>query len=312
MKFSQPLTTKELANLIGAEVLGNPDQLIYGVNEIHKVEPGDLSFVDHPKYYDKCLNSKATTILINSRVQVPEGKSVIYSDDPFRDYKFIVTQFMPFEPQTQNIHPTSVIGKNTVIQPGAFIGPYVQIGDDCIIHSNVSIYAHCVIGNRVVIHANTVIGADAFYFKRRPECYDKMLTCGRVVLEDDVEIGACCTIDRGVTGDTVIGKGTKFDNQIHIGHDTVVGKNCLFAAQVGVAGVATIEDNVILWGQVGVSKDLTIGEGAIVLAQSGVPKSIQGHQTYFGSPVGEAKNKMRELANIKRIPDILEKLSGGK
>lgn len=312
MKFSQPLTTKELANLIGAEVLGNPDQLIYGVNEIHKVEPGDLSFVDHPKYYEKCLNSKATTILINSRVQVPEGKSVIYSDDPFRDYKFIVNQFMPFEPQTQNIHPTSVIGKNTVIQPGAFIGPYVQIGDDCIIHSNVSIYAHCVIGNRVVIHANTVIGADAFYFKRRPEGYDKMLTCGRVVLEDDVEIGASCTIDRGVTGDTVIGKGTKFDNQIHIGHDTVVGKNCLFAAQVGVAGVATIEDNVILWGQVGVSKDLTIGEGAIVLAQSGVPKSIQGHQTYFGSPVGEAKNKMRELANIKRIPDILEKLSGGK
>jgi UDP-3-O-[3-hydroxymyristoyl] glucosamine N-acyltransferase len=161
-----------------------------------------------------------------------------------------------------------------------------------------------------VIHAGTVIGADAFYFKRRPEGYDKMKSCGRVVIEDDVEIGACCTIDKGVSGDTVIGRGTKFDNQIHIGHDTVVGANCLMAAQTGVAGVATIEDDVILWGQVGVSKDLTIGKGAIVLAQSGVPKSLEGGKTYFGSPVGEAREKMKEMALIKRIPDLIAKMIG--
>lgn len=308
MKFKQALSAHDLAQLIGGQVIGDGNRLVLGINEIHKVEPGDLSFVDHPKYYQTCLNSAATTILINSKVEAPAGKTVIYSDDPFRDYKFLVRQFMPFEPQQLAISPEATIGKNTVIQPGVVIGPHVRIGDDCIIHPNVVIYAHCVIGNRVEIHANTVIGADAFYFKRRPEGYDKMLTCGRVVIEDDVEIGACCTIDRGVTGDTIIGKGTKFDNQIHIGHDTVVKENCLFAAQVGVAGVATIEKNVILWGQVGVSKDLVIGEGAVVLAQSGVPKSLAAGQTYFGSPVGEAKAKMRELAYVKRIPDLIERL----
>jgi len=184
------------------------------------------------------------------------------------------------------------------------------IGEDCLIHSNVSIYDHSVLGNRVVIHAGSVIGADAFYFKRRPEGYDKMRSSGRVVIHDDVEIGALCTIDKGVSGDTVIGKGTKFDNQIHIGHDTVVGEHCLIAAQTGVAGVATIEDEVILWGQVGVSKDLTIGKKAIVLAQSGVPKSLEGGKTYFGSPVGEAREKMKEMALVKRIPDILQKVFG--
>jgi UDP-3-O-[3-hydroxymyristoyl] glucosamine N-acyltransferase len=153
-----------------------------------------------------------------------------------------------------------------------------------------------------------VIGADAFYYKRRPEGYDKLLSSGRVVIEDDVEIGASCTIDKGVSGDTVLGKGTKLDNQIHIGHDTVIGKHCLFAAQVGIAGVTKIEDEVILWGQVGVSKDLTIGKGAIVLAQSGVPKSIEGGKTYYGTPVGEARSKMKEQAYIKRIPDMLETL----
>ena len=309
MKFKQALSANDLAQLIGGEVIGDGNRLVFGINEIHKVETGDLSFVDHPKYYQTCLNSAATTILINSKVEPPAGKTVIYSDDPFSDYKFLVRQFMPFEPQHLAIAPSASIGKNTIIQPGAVVGPHVTIGDDCIIHPNVVIYAHCVIGNRVEIHANTVIGADAFYFKRLPEGYDKMLTCGRVVIEDDVEIGACCTIDRGVTGDTVIGKGTKFDNQIHIGHDTVVKENCLFAAQVGVAGVATIEKNVILWGQVGVSKDLVIGEGAIVLAQSGVPKSLAAGKTYFGSPAGEAKAKMRELAYVKRIPDLIERLN---
>jgi UDP-3-O-[3-hydroxymyristoyl] glucosamine N-acyltransferase len=147
-----------------------------------------------------------------------------------------------------------------------------------------------------------VIGADAFYFKKRPAGYDKMLSCGRAIIRDRVEIGANCTVDKGVSGDTVIGEGTKFDNHVHIGHDTVIGKNCLFAAQVGVAGVVVVEDDVILWGQVGVQKDLVIGKGAVVLGQSGVPKSLEGGITYFGSPVREAREKMKELAMIKRLP----------
>ena len=309
MKLNPPFSAGEIAAIIGARISGNPNQLITGINEIHKVENGDLSFVDHEKYYDRCLQSAATTILINKEVDCPEGKTLLISMDPFADYNKLVDYFRPFSHVNSMISPTAIIGKGTTILPGVFIGNHVEIGKDCIIHPNVTIYEHCVIGDRVVIHAGSVIGADAFYFKRRPDGYDKMKSCGRVVIEDDVELGSCCTIDRGVSGDTLIGKGTKFDNQIHIGHDTVVGKNCLFAAQVGVAGVATIEDEVILWGQVGVSKDLTIGKGAVVLAQSGVPKSLKGGITYFGSPVSEARQKMKELAYIKRIPEIIDELS---
>ncbi|MCB0819347.1 MAG: UDP-3-O-(3-hydroxymyristoyl)glucosamine N-acyltransferase [Bacteroidetes bacterium] len=306
MKLNEPVSLRELASILGAKFKGDPEHLILGINEIHKVEQGDLSFVDHPKYYEKCLNSAATTILINTDVEAPEGKGILISDDPFRDYNLLVNKFRPFRPSADMISKEARIGEGTVIQPGVFIGNHVTIGKDCIIHPNVTIYDHSVIGDRVVIHAGTVIGADAFYFKRRPEGFDKMRSCGRVIIADDVEIGACCTIDKGVSGDTVIGKGTKFDNQIHIGHDTVVGEHVLMAAQVGVAGVATIEDEVILWGQVGVSKDLTIGRKAIVYAQSGVPKSLEGGKVYFGSPVGEAREKMKEMAMIKRIPDLIK------
>lgn len=135
-----------------------------------------------------------------------------------------------------------------------------------------------------------------------------MTSCGRVVIKDFVEIGAGCTIDRGVTGDTVIGEGTKIDNQVHIGHDTVVGRNCLFAAQVGIAGAVVIEDEVILWGQVGISKTLTIGKGAVINAQSGVPSSLDGGKIYFGTPALEARTKVKELAWIKRIPEMWDKL----
>jgi UDP-3-O-[3-hydroxymyristoyl] glucosamine N-acyltransferase len=139
-----------------------------------------------------------------------------------------------------------------------------------------------------------------------------MLSCGRVVIENDVEIGANCTIDRGVSGDTIIGAGTKLDNLVHIGHDTVVGKNCLFAAQVAIAGATTIEDGVILWGQVGVNKTLTIGKGAEVYAQSGVGGNLEGGKKYFGSPVEDALTKKKELVWIKRIPQLWEKMMGVK
>ena len=155
------------------------------------------------------------------------------------------------------------MGKNRIM-PDAYIGNHVRIGKNCIIHPNVTILDHCIIGDNVIIQAGTVIGSDAFYYNKktnRDVHYKKMISCGRVIIEDCVEIGAGCTIDRGVSDDTVIGAGTKMDNMVHIGHDTVIGKNCLFAAQVGIAGATTIEDNVILWGQVGVSKTLTIGKG---------------------------------------------------
>jgi UDP-3-O-[3-hydroxymyristoyl] glucosamine N-acyltransferase len=165
-----------------------------------------------------------------------------------------------------------------------------------------------LVGDECVIHSGAVIGGDAFYFKKYPDLgYVKMHSCGRVIIGNRVEVGACTTIDRGVSGDTIIGDGTKFDNHVHIGHDTQIGKNCLFAAQVGVAGVVKIEDDVILWGQVGVNKDLVIGKGAVVYGQSGIGSSIEGGKIYFGSPVQEAHEAWKQVAYSRRLKEIFEK-----
>src|SRR5436190_2839495 len=234
-------------------------------------------------------------------------------DEPFEAYLKIVNHYHPFIPSSKSISDSASIGEGAVIMPNSFIGNNVSIGKNCIIHPNVSIMDDCVIGNDVVIQASSVIGSDAFYYNKKTNRsihYKKMISCGRVVIEDGVEIGAGCTIDRGVSSDTVIGAGTKMDNMVHIGHDSEIGKNCLFAAQVGIAGAVKIEDNVILWGQVGVSKTLTIGKDAIVYAQSGVKDSIDGGKVYFGSPVEEAREKMKELVWIKRIPQLWEKMMG--
>ncbi|TWI81488.1 UDP-3-O-[3-hydroxymyristoyl] glucosamine N-acyltransferase [Lacibacter cauensis] len=313
MKFPSPVPVQWIAELIGAVVTGNKNGLATGINEIHKVEEGDLVFVDHPKYYDKCINSAASFIIINKETTVPEGKALLVCDEPFEAYLKIVRHFRPFTPATSPISETAVIGEGTVIMPGAFIGEHVRIGNNCIIHPNVTILGYTVIGDNVIIQAGTVIGSDAFYYntkKNRDVWYKKMESCGRVVIEDNVEIGAGCTIDRGVTHDTVIGRGTKFDNQVHIGHDSVIGKNCLFAAQVGVAGAVDIKDGVVLWGQVGVSKTLTIGENTVVLAQTGVPSSLDANKVYFGYPAEEAGYKRRELVWVKRIPELWEKVKG--
>lgn len=312
MKFPAPVSAQWIAELIQAEVSGNVNAHATGINEIHKVEDGDLVFVDHPKYYDTCLNSAATFIIINTKeVSIPPGKTILIVADPFEAYLKIVNHFRPFIPASKAISDTAKIGEGTVIMPNVFIGHQVTIGKNCVIHPNVALLDYTIIGDHVVIQAGTVIGSDAFYYntkKNREVWYKKMQSCGWVIIEDEVEIGAGCTIDRGVTADTRIGRGTRLDNMVHIGHDTTVGKNCLFAAQVGIAGGTVIEDGVTLWGQVGVSKTLTIGANAVVLAQSGVPSSLAGGKTYFGYPAEDASLKRRELVWIKRIPELWKKV----
>jgi UDP-3-O-[3-hydroxymyristoyl] glucosamine N-acyltransferase len=313
MRFPSPVQMQWLADFLGAELLGDKNGQATGINEIHKVEHGDLVFVDHPKYYDTCLRSAASYIIINKAVEVPPGKAILIVDQPFEAYLRIVRHFRPFEPAVKMISDSASVGKDTYLYPNVFVGHHVTIGRHCVLHPNVTILDHCVIGDNVIIQAGTVIGSDAFYYnskKDRPVWYKKMLSCGRVVIEDDVEIGAGCTIDRGVTGDTIIGRGSKLDNMIHIGHDTVAGKNCLFAAQVGIAGAADIGNGVILWGQVGVSKTLRIGDNAVVYAQSGVPASLEGGKSYFGSPAEDAMIKKKELVWIKRIPELWKKVVG--
>ena len=308
MKFPQTHTLQQIATIINAEFVGDSSFPVEGMNEIHVVTPGDIVFVDHPKYYDKALQSAATIILINKEVECPEGKALLISDDPFRDFNKLTDYFKPFQKSVENISSSAEIGENTVIQPNSFIGNHVKIGKNCIIHSNVSIYDYTEIGDNVTIHSNTVLGASAFYYKNRPEGFDQLKSGGRVIIEDNVDVGAACTIDRGVSGDTTIKKGTKIDNQVHIGHDTVIGKKCLIASQVGIAGCVVIENEVTIWGQVGITSGITIGEKAVISAQSGVSKSLAGHTSYFGTPADTFRKKYKEIASIRLIPSLIEKI----
>ncbi len=310
MKFNKTHTLKQIAEIINSKYIGTDDFPVLGMNEIHVVTPGDIVFVDHPKYYDKALQSAATIVLINKEVPCPQGKALLISDDPFRDFNILTKYFRPFQFANVAISDSATIGEGTIIQPNCFIGHQVQIGKNCLIHSNVSIYDNTIIGDNVIIHAGTILGADAFYYKKREEGFDQLLSGGRVVIENNVGIGALCTIDKGVTGDTTIGEGTKIDNQVHVGHDTIIGKKCLIASQTGIAGCVIIEDEVTLWGQVGTTSGITIGTKAVIMGQTGVTKSVEGGKSYFGTPIEESREKLKQLANIKRIPEILEKLKG--
>jgi UDP-3-O-[3-hydroxymyristoyl] glucosamine N-acyltransferase len=326
MKLPYPITLAQAADILGCTYRGPATHPISGCNEIHKVEAGDLTFVDVAKYYDKALQSAATTILINQEVDPPQDKGLLISEAPFRDYNRLTEHFQPRLPLDHSGNPKMGkdvrIGKNVVfgeqvvledeveIGHNVVIGSHVRIGKGSLIHAHVSIYDYSQIGASVTINSGTVIGGEAFYFKSRPEGRDKLLSKGRVVIEDHVDIGANCTIDRGVSGDTVIGAWTKLDNLVQIGHDTVVGKRCLLASQVGVAGVVTIEDDVILWGQVGVNKDLTIGKGAVLLGKTGVMSSLEGGKTYLGMIAHEARARLREEAAMRKLPELIRQMKG--
>jgi UDP-3-O-[3-hydroxymyristoyl] glucosamine N-acyltransferase len=306
MKLDRTYTLKEISEIVPCAFIGNENHQITGINEIHMVENGDIVFVDHPKYYDKALKSAATTIIINKEVECPSGKALILSEKPFDIFNQLTTHFRPLQsPHTQEnqfIHPSAQI------YPNVFIGNNVKIGKNTRIYPGVCIMDNTIIGDEVIIGANTVIGHFAFYYKKKEDGYNRLHTCGGVEIQSNVEIGALCTIDAGVTGITCIGKGTKLDDQVHIGHDTVIGENCLMASGVGIAGCVKIENNVILWGQVGCASDVVIGEGAVVYAQSGIGKDLESGKTYFGSPCAEAKDKFKEMAAIRQLPELLKKL----
>lgn len=324
MKFHTPITLADAAELLGCRYAGDPAHLTLGMNEIHRVEAGDLCFVDYHKYYDKALGSAATTILIDQEVPVPEGKGLLISDDPFRDFNRIGQHFQPKKPldtaQDYDFGPDVRIGRNVTLgehvtlEPGveighnSVIGSHVHIGAGTLIHANVSIYDHTVIGRACCINSGAVIGSEAFYFKKRPYGRDKMLSVGRVIIEDHVDIGANCTIDRGVSHDTVIGEYTKLDNLVQVGHDTVIGKRCVIAAQVGIAGVVDVGDDVSLWGQVGVVQDVRIGAGATLMGKTGVMSSLEGQKAYGGIVADDARAFLKKEAILKRLTEIMPNL----
>lgn len=304
MTFKHPISLKEIAEILDAPFFGNTEVHIKGINEIHRVEKGDIAFVDHPKYYAKALNSNASVVLINKEVTVPEGKAIIVGEDPFRMFNTLLNYFKPFHFSTQQQDESVEIGINCQIHPSVAIGKNVSIGNNCIIFPNVSIGNDVKIGNNVIIQSGTVIGSFGFYYKNRGESFDRLLSSGNVIIEDDVEIGANCTIDKGVTATTLIGRGTKMDNLIQIGHDTTLGERCLIAAGCGIAGCVTIGNKVTIWGQVGIASGITIEDEVVIQAQAGVGKSLEKGKVYLGSPAMESRSKMREWALIRRLPEL--------
>ena len=299
MTFNQPQTLKTIAEIIGAKYIGDESFPVLGSNEIHMVRPGDIVFVNHPKYYDKALKSAATVILIDKEVDCPAGKALLVSDDPFRDFNRINTHFTRISNFKEELHDLEV-GDGTFIHPSVVIGNDVKIGKNAHIFPNVVLGDRTVIGDNVVIQANTVIGGDAFYCRKLNGNFDRMISVGNVVIENNVEIGNCCTIDRGVTASTTIGEGSILDNQIQIGHDTMVGKRCLIASQTGIAGCCIIEDEVTIWGQVGMASGVRVEKETVLLAKAGVNRNLK-KGTYFGPIAEEFREYLRKEVKLKNL-----------
>ncbi|MEY3368057.1 MAG: hypothetical protein RI973_1212 [Bacteroidota bacterium] len=307
MKFPQPIPVAEIARKTGATIRGDHQLLATGINEIHKVEPGDITFVDNPKYFKKSLQSAASIIILNEETECPPGKALLICDQPFEAYDSLVREHRPFQPLHDKISGSALIHPSAIIEPGVVIGNHVVIGSHCYIQANVYIGDYTHIGSHVTIQAGTIIGTDAFYFQKGADGFKKWRSGGRVVIEDHVDIGAGCTINRGVSGDTLIGAGSKLDCQVHLGHGVVIGKNCLIAAQTGIGGKTILEDNVVLYGQVGVAARVRIGKGAVVSAKSGVSKDLEGGKAYFGIPAEEIRTRQRELAALRMLPEFMKK-----
>lgn len=295
MKFKTPQHIQTIASLLQCPLSGNLEQLVTGINEIHMVEHGDIVFVDHPKYFQKALTSSASVVILPEVQACPDGKSLVIHSAPFDAFNFLINHFQGnLEKKDAQIHPSAVI------YPNVHIGKNVQIGAHVHIYAGAYISDNTIIEDHAIIGPNTVIGFDAFYYKKKEDGYDRLLTCGGVHISSHVEIGALCTIDRGVTGTTQIGQGTKIDNQVHIGHDTHIGKHCLIAAACGISGCVEIGDHVTIWGQVGTTSGVKIGHHVTILGQSGISKNIPDHEVYFGSPAGPAKEKFKELALLRQ------------
>ena len=310
MRLPAPLLASAFAKTCGAVVHG-PDQHIHGVNEIHRVEPGDLTFVDHPKYYRSTLASAASVVLIDRLPEggAPSGKTLLVRANPFAAYDALVREHRPPYVLHQALATSASVHPAAVVEPGAVIGERVVIGAHTRVEANAVIYGPCRIGERCRIGAGTVIGDLAFYFRgvdreatdSRQRARRRWTTGGDVVIEDDVEIGPLCNVARGVSSTTHIGRGTKIDAACMIAHGVVIGEDCLLAAQVGIAGKVRLGDRVVLYGGVGIVQNVAIGDDAVCLGRTGISKDLPGGRVYSGAPAQENREYLRDLAALRRL-----------
>ena len=326
------LTLGEIAELVEGELVGDSSIVVTGISGIKEAAEGDITFLANPKYASLLDTTKASAI-ITSRDIDGSSKPLIKTDDPSLAFARVVEKVSPSDKKDpQGIHSKALIsskaslGKNvsvgayTIIEDGAeigdntviyglcYIGSKVRIGNDCLVYSNVSLRESVEIGNRVIIHCGAVIGSDGFGFATIKGVQHKIPQIGAVVVEDDVEIGANVAIDRARFDKTVIGKGTKIDNLVHIAHNVVTGENCIIIAQAGVSGSTTLGKGVILAGQAGLVGHITIGDGAIVAAQAGVTKSVPAKTKVSGYPAKPHDVARRVNAHIQRLPELYKRI----
>lgn len=322
------VTLRQLAEWVQGEIVGNGDTPIAAARALNNARPGDITFAEDERYVEQMHHSSASAAVVPIRT-TPNGKPLIRVRDPLMAFVQIAQRLHPHPPEpaaavhpSTTVHPTAKLGRDVHIDPFAVIGPGTVIGDRCRIGAGVSVGANCrigshsalhphvvlydetVLGERVTIHANSVIGADGFGYRTVDGKQVKVPQIGSVVIEDDVEIGACTTIDRGTFGQTRIGAGTKIDNLVQVAHNCQIGKHNLFVSQAGVAGSCSTGDNVILAGQVGVADHVHIGSRAVVGAQAGVPKDVPEGQAMLGSPATPLLLQKRILMSLEKLPEL--------
>ena len=319
---------REIADLLGSQIIGDPNVIITGIAGIEEAREGDITFISHPKYLHFVNETKASAVVVSGDIKNCP-KPIVKTNNPSLAFAKIVSLFYPTKKTINNgVHPSVILGKDVKLGSDISVGPYVvvedgvEIGDRCVIYSgvyigyntnigkecmiypNVSIREKSSIGNRVVIHNGAVIGSDGFGYNTLDKVHHKIPQVGCVVVEDDVEIGANVTIDRARLDKTIIGRGTKIDNLVHIAHNVITGENCIIVAQVGISGSTKIGNNVILAGQAGVSGHVTIGDNVIVGAQAGVTKSVPSNTFVSGYPARPHKQATIINAHIQRLPQL--------
>jgi UDP-3-O-[3-hydroxymyristoyl] glucosamine N-acyltransferase len=309
------MTLDELAKRIDAQLVGGEGKTeISSIAPIDSAKPGQVAFLSNPKYAKELESTKASAVIVSTKIQA-NHVPLLKTADPYYAFSQAVVAMHGYRQHPHagvhpkaHVEPSARIGERTIIYPGAYVGGNVVIGVDCIIYPNAVIYDDTIVGDRVVIHSCAVIGVDGFGFASHDGTHHKIPQVGRVVLEDDVEIGPCCSIERGALEETRIGKGTKMDGLVVIGHGTTIGPHGILVAQVGIAGSATIGHHVTIGGQTGVAGHLKLGDHVTVGGQSGVTTDVDDNSIMLGAPAMPVSHARRVYMIMTKLPEILQRV----
>jgi UDP-3-O-[3-hydroxymyristoyl] glucosamine N-acyltransferase len=309
------MTIAELAKEIGAEVVGDGSATITSAATLEEAQPGQVSFLANAKYIKQLESTRASAVIVAPSTRAVTNTTLLKANDPYFAFSQAVVKLHGYRkhlhhgvhPQA-HVEPTARIGEGTIVYPGAYVGPNARVGRDCILYANAVVYDDCVLGDRVIVHSGTVIGVDGYGFATHEGVHHKIPQVGNVIVEDNVEIGACCSIERAAMGSTVIGKGTKIDQLVVIGHGCQIGPHCLIVAQVGIAGSVTLGHHVTLAGQTAIAGHLKIGNQVTVGGKSGVISDIDDQSTVVGSPAMPVSHARRVYMHFTQLPDIVERL----